>query len=378
MTSRRAAVHRFAITNPGDVSTVALAIDAGVFDPIHVVAAIGKTPGNGLVNDYTRGFLTLMLADLLAARGGGDRSDIIARTPFVFSGGVEGVLTPHVSLFCVEPADDVKLGRSPARLAIGTAISRPLTVEEIGTDAQIALAAETVDCAIQNAGIDDRASVHFVQIKAPCFSAETIAAAKASGRPTRTESPSTLMAYSRAASAFGVARALGELPSSRLSEAGLLRDFDVFSSVASTSAGVEIKSLEVVALGLSPKWSGDLIIAHRTLRDALDIAGFGGVAADVGLPARPQVSAAGRQRIAAVLVKCEPSRDGMIRGQPHTMLNDGDIDAQRHIRAAVGALAAGVFGDTRIFVSGGAEHQGPDGGGLVAVVARVGEDSLRA
>ena len=105
-----------------------------------------------------------------------------------------------------------------------------------------------------------------------------------------------MMAYSRAASAFGVARALGELPSSRLSDAGLLRDFDVFSSVASTSAGVEIKSLEVVALGLSPKWSGDLIIAHRTLRDALDIAGFGGVAADVGLPARPQVSAAGRQR----------------------------------------------------------------------------------
>jgi cyanuric acid amidohydrolase len=30
---------------------------------------------------------------------------------------------------------------------------------------------------------------------------------------------------------------------------------------------------------------------------------------------------------------------------------------------------AGVTGDTRIFVSGGAEHQGPDGGGLIAIIA---------
>lgn len=51
---RRAMVHRFTVTNPGDVSTVAVAIDRALFDPAHVVAAIGKTPGNGLVNDYTR------------------------------------------------------------------------------------------------------------------------------------------------------------------------------------------------------------------------------------------------------------------------------------------------------------------------------------
>jgi len=40
-----------------------------------------------------------------------------------------------------------------------------------------------------------------------------------------------------------------------------------------------------------------------------------------------------------------------------------------HGRGAVGGLVAGVLGDTRLFVSGGAEHQGPDGGGLIAVVA---------
>jgi cyanuric acid amidohydrolase len=51
------------------------------------------------------------------------------------------------------------------------------------------------------------------------------------------------------------------------------------------------------------------------------------------------------------------------------MLDDTDINAQRHIRGAVGGLVAGVLGDTRIFVSGGAEHQGPDGGGLIAAIA---------
>ena len=51
------------------------------------------------------------------------------------------------------------------------------------------------------------------------------------------------------------------------------------------------------------------------------------------------------------------------------MLNDGDIDQQRHIRAAVGAIVASVLADTAIFVSGGAEHQGPDGGGLLSIIA---------
>ena len=370
MTARRASVHRFTITNPGDVSTVATAIDAGTLDPTSVVAAIGKTPGNGLVNDYTRGFLTLALSELLATRTGRDRADIVRRVPFIFSGGVEGILTPHVALFCETAAKTSATGSRSPRLAIGTALSRPLEPAEIGTEAQIALAADSVRVAMRNAGIQNPGEVHFVQVKAPCLQGDTIAAARASGQRIRVTNPSNSMAYSRAASAFGVARALNELPKERLSEDALLSDFQVFSSVASTSAGVEISGLEVVVLGNSPNWSGDHVIAHRPLHDALDIAGFHAVARNLGLTADPQVQDTERERIAAILVKCEPSRDGRIRGEPHTMWNDGDIDAQRHIRAAVGALAAGVFGDTRIFVSGGAEHQGPDGGGLVALIVR--------
>jgi len=180
-----------------------------------------------------------------------------------------------------------------------------------------------------------------------------------------------LMALSRGAAAFGVARALGERDASRLTDAALLEAFDVWSAVASTSSGVEVTACEVVVLGNSPLWSGELRVAHRIMADALDLPSVVGCLADLGLSAAPQLAPDDTARVRAVFVKCEPSRNSVVRGAPHTMWSDGDIDAQRHIRGAVGGLVAGVVGHTRLFVSGGAEHQGPDGGGILAAVAHV-------
>ena len=52
------------------------------------------------------------------------------------------------------------------------------------------------------------------------------------------------------------------------------------------------------------------------------------------------------------------------------MLDDSDINVTRHARAAVGGLIGGVAGTGAVYVSGGAERQGPAGGGPVAVIAR--------
>jgi cyanuric acid amidohydrolase len=52
------------------------------------------------------------------------------------------------------------------------------------------------------------------------------------------------------------------------------------------------------------------------------------------------------------------------------MLEDSDINQTRHARAVVGGVLASVIGDPMIYVSGGAEHQGPPGGGPVAIIAR--------
>ncbi|HMK02358.1 MAG TPA: ring-opening amidohydrolase, partial [Reyranella sp.] len=65
------------------------------------------------------------------------------------------------------------------------------------------------------------------------------------------------------------------------------------------------------------------------------------------------------------------SPSGEIRGRRHTMLDDSDIHSTRHARALVGGVLAGVIGDTMLYVSGGAEHQGPAGGAPVAIIAKV-------
>ena len=73
----------------------------------------------------------------------------------------------------------------------------------------------------------------------------------------------------------------------------------------------------------------------------------------------------------AVLAKAEAAPSGEIRGRRHTMLDDSDIHSTRHARALVGGVLAGVIGDTLLYVSSGAEHQGPPGGGPVAIIGRL-------
>ena len=122
-------------------------------------------------------------------------------------------------------------------------------------------------------------------------------------------------------------------------------------------------------LGNSARWSGDAVIAHGVMKDAIDLPAVLGVLGKLGLPATGQLDHAARGRVRAVLAKAEASRDGRIRGARHIMLDDSDINATRHARALVGGVLAGTFGFTDLYVSGGAEHQGPDGGGPIAVIA---------
>jgi cyanuric acid amidohydrolase len=177
------------------------------------------------------------------------------------------------------------------------------------------------------------------------------------------------MGFARAAGAMGAALALGDIPRDKMSDAVLAQDMSLYSSRVSASSGVEIARTEVIVLGNSSAWTGPLRIAHREMADALDISAIHGTLDDLGIPSTPTVTAADRERIKGVLIKGEPDRRGQVHGYRHTMLDDTDINAQRHIRAAIGGMSAAILGDGRIFISGGAEHQGPDGGGLIAVIA---------
>ena len=352
--ARRASVLRLATAGPGDTAALAAAIDAGEVDPASIVAIVGKTEGNGCVNDFTRGYATLALKLLLAERLKCAPSEIEKRVAVVMSGGTEGGLSPHLLVFCRSETD----AAAPApRLAIGVGLTRAFVPEEIGRQAQIEETAAAVATAMKDAGIATPADVHFVQIKCPLLTKERIEEAERRGVAVATQDTYHSMALSRGASALGVALALGEI--ARAEEASVCRDWSLYSSVASTSAGVELLRNEIVVLGNSAGWGGDLVIGHDVMKDAIDAEAARRVLAQIG------------GETVAVLAKAEAAPSGAIRGRRHTMLDDSDIHSTRHARALVGGVLAGVIGDTMLYVSGGAEHQGPAGGGPVAIIGRL-------
>ena len=350
---RRARVLRLATAGPQDTAPLASAIDKGEIDPATIVAIIGKTEGNGCVNDFTRGYATLALKLLLAERLKCPPSEIEKRVAVVMSGGTEGGLSPHLLIFCRET---IETAETAPRLAIGVGLTRAFTPEEIGRTAQIEETAAAVTLAMKDAGITSAADVHFVQIKCPLLTKERIEEAARRGQTTATEDTYHSMALSRGASALGVALALGEIEDAP--ETAVCRDWSLYSGVASTSAGVELLRNEIVVLGNAAGWVGDLVIGHDVMKDAID--------ADA--PRRVLAKLGGET--VAVLAKAEASPSGAIRNRRHTMLDDSDIHSTRHARALVGGVLAGVIGDTMLYVSGGAEHQGPAGGGPVAIIAR--------
>lgn len=362
----QADVFKLSMDNPGDVSALADLIENGTILAQEIVAFIGKTEGNGGVNDFTRGYFTDRLMTMLSTYLNEPAESLARRIPCILSGGTEGVLSPHYLVFVRKTGETE--GATGA-LAVGTAFSPALDYCHVGTREHALSVAKAVEAAIADAGIRSLDDVHFVQVKAPCLTSERIAVLHERGETPPAPNAGRSMALARAAGAFGVALALGDIGEDELSADLFLEDFQRHCDRASISSGVEVEANEVIVLGNSEGWTGNLRIAHRAMCDAVDLTAVQAVLGDLGLAATPQLDASEWDRVRGVLVKAEPDRRGRIHGQRHTMLNDTDIDAQRHIRGAVGGLVAGVIGDTRIFVSGGAEHQGPDGGGLIAVIA---------
>ncbi|MET4211071.1 ring-opening amidohydrolase [Bradyrhizobium sp. LA2.1] len=360
-------VIKVATKGPGDVSGLMAMIGSGAIDPTTILAILGKTEGNGGVNDFTREYAVAALCTVLAPELGLSPEAVEQRIAFVMSGGTEGVLSPHITVFTRRQAER-PAGMSGKRLSIGMAHTRDFLPEEIGRSAQIMETAKAVTAAMADAGITDPADVHFVQIKCPLLTSDRVEAANARGNKTATTSAYSSMAYSRGASALGVAVALGEI-SSDVGDDDVLRRYDLFSSVASTSSGIELMHNVIIVLGNSASSASEFEIGHAVMNDAIDAPAVVSALKSVGLGVAP-LATEGRELV-NIFAKAEASPDGSVRGFRHTMLEDTDISSTRHARAAVGGLIAGLAGTGAVYVSGGAEHQGPAGGGPVAVIARL-------
>jgi cyanuric acid amidohydrolase len=363
-------VRKVPILNVSDASGLADLIDEGVLDADRVIAVIGKTEGNGGVNDYTRIIADRAFREVLMEKGSRSAEEV-KQIPIVWSGGTDGVISPHATVFATVPADQAPATDEP-RLTVGFAMSEQLLPEEIGRVEMVEKVAAAVKEAMGRAGITDPADVHYVQTKTPLLTIHTIRDAKSRGKTVWTEHTHESMDLSNGCTALGIAVALGEIEMP--TDDQVMHDRSLYSSVASCSSGVELDQAQVVVVGNARGVGGRYRIGHSVMRDALDQDGIWESIKDAGLdlPERPHPSDL-QGRLVNVFLKCEVSQDGTVHGRRNAMLDDSDVHWHRQIKACVGGVTAAVTGDPAVFVSVSAAHQGPDGGGPVAAIIDLGD-----
>lgn len=357
-------VRKVAIESVTDASGLTRLIDDGVIEAHRVLAVIGKTEGNGGVNDYTRILADRAFREVLAAKGHPSPESV----PLVWSGGTDGVLSPHATIFATTV--DAEPGDEP-RVSVGIAMSDVILPEDIGRPAMVEKVAAGVREAMKIAGIDDPADVHYVQTKTPLLTLATINDAKSRGKDVVIEDTGPSMDISNSTTALGVAVALGEIEMPTADQ--IHRDLSLYSSVASCSSGVELDRAQIVVVGNVRGIGGRYRIGHSVMKDALDADGIWEAirSSGIDLPDRPHPSDLG-DRLVNVFMKCEADPSGSVRGRRNIMLDDSDVHWHRQIKATVGGVAASVTGDPAVFVSVAAVHQGPSGGGPVAAIADLG------
>jgi barbiturase len=361
-------VRKVVIEHVQDAGGLASLIDEGAFAADEVIAVIGKTEGNGGVNDFTRILADQAFRGVLVDRGTRTPGEV-QQVPMVWSGGCDGIITPHATVFA---RVDGPAGGAQSRLAVGIALSDEILPEDIGRPAMVAKVAEGVRRAMADAGIDDAADVHYVQTKTPLLTLEDVNRARSRGQTVFSEDIHQSMDMSNGTTGLGIAVGLGEIDMPGAEAIGT--DLSLYSSVASCSSGVELDRAQIVLVGNAVGAGGRYRIGHAVMRDALDADGIYDAIRSAGLdlPDRPRADDLG-DRLVNVFLKCEADPSGRLRGRRQIALDDSDVHHHRHIKGAVGGVTAAAVGDPAVFVSVGAMHQGPAGGGPVAAIVEVGE-----
>ncbi len=364
------------MATPNDTSRLQELIDGGWVKPASLVALIGKTEGTGFHDDWGRVLADIALREWTARTLGIAVSEVAERVIFVLSGGCPGVITPHIVAVTREWVEvpDGAPGEDEKRLVVGIAGSAPILPEDVGRMGQMRKVAQAVHGAMADAGVDDPKDVHLVMVKVPGLTTASIKDAESRGQTVVTSDltfgPEGAGAFANDAAALGVAMALGEVPETSLSDAGVRRDWDLYSEVAMTSSGGEKRHGEVVVFANSAASRSSLRIGHAATKDYIDAEGVRAALRAAGLQFEALPSAEELGRLVHVFAKSVIPGTDEIRGQHITLLDDHD--AYQIGKALGGMLVASVTGRTTNYVSGGERnsHQGPPGGNTIAAVVR--------
>ncbi len=366
-------VHKVEILSVSDGSGLERLIEDGAFGADEVIAVIGKTEGNGGVNDFTRILSDQAFRGVLADRGTRSLEEI-DQIPMAWSGGCDGVITPHATVFA-RVADDRGSAPTPGdkRMTVGIAMSDVLLPEDIGRPAMVEKGRGGV-CAGRWLPPASRTwlTCTTCRRRRRCSCRRRSRTRMRAERPSTPRTPSTRWTSPTA-----------PLPSASRSRAWRDRrrperggdracDHSLYSSVASCSSGVELDRAQIVLVGNTEGSHSRYRVGHGKMEDALDQDGIWAAIRSTGLklPERPHHTDL-RGRLVNVFLKCEADPRGQLRGRRQLPLDDSDVHHHRQIKGAVGGVTAATVGDSAVFVSVAALHQGPLGGGPVAAIVRV-------
>ncbi|PKM64675.1 MAG: amidohydrolase [Firmicutes bacterium HGW-Firmicutes-20] len=358
-------VFRLPMAGPDDVSELAKLIENGTVDPKEICAIIAQTEGDG----YARGYSALNFELMLSEKMNRTRKEVSDQIPMLMIGLTGGLMSPHYTVFTRKEVEAVET--TEKRLSLGIQLTRVLLPEEYGTRTQVLLVAEAVKNAMVEAGIEDVSDVHCVEVKCPNLTAARVADAVSRGKKVVSTNFADAGAKSKGASALGVALALGEISDEDVTDAAICSNWNLYSKVASTSAGNEQVACKVIVMGNSKTSVSKYKIGSGVMKDTLDVDGAKTAFKSAGLVFDEVIPQDQRDRIATVFINAGADATGSIRGRRTTMKSDFLAGYKGIIaKAVINAIVGAMIGDTMILASAGFEHQGPLGSNLVAAIVK--------
>ena len=357
----RVHVESCATDSPGDTDGLERILSGLPVGNITRLALVAKTEGTATINDFSRELALSASAQKIIGIGG---RDLLERSTLIFSTGSEGVLSPMIYVLAAI-ADDS--GGDREHLVIGGGRTRMMEAGELVTPTHVRLIAKAVDEAMTEAGLTQD-QVALVFVKSPILSHRDAAE---TGDPMIINRAGS-SGQSRGAAALGVALALGELTETDIDAIRIGTDLQHHSSRAMCFSGTEVETGEVLVLGNRPGAGGSTSIYSGSMADILDARSLRQLFQRAGCQMDAVGEIASRERLSAVFVKAGMAPDGHLRGNRTTVFHS-DLDPDKHMRATASGVIGGILGTGRVFVSGGAEHQAPPGGGLCACIAVTGD-----
>lgn len=348
-------VRRFEAASPADTTGLRAALNGLDRAKIRRVAIIAKTEGPATVNDFSR-VLALQNFRLCLAEYGLDDE---ARSQIIISMGCEGLISPGGYLI-VDYEGEHEEGL--AGLRFGMARSRPVTAAEMITSKHSLLASGTVSEAIQSAGLTPE-SVELVLMKTPILTMEEAVNLTAEKQKQAGQS-----GLARGTAALGIALALQELQPEQINDGAIIGQPDLHATRSMVFSGNETRCCEVIVLGNADPQRK--VIRTGIIHDLVDIDSMAAII--TGGPAIDLAAVRGKcahGALQAAFFKAGVAPNGRVRGHRTTVFAS-DLDPDKHMRAAASGVIGALLGDTRVFVSGGAEHQAPPGGGIFSVILR--------